>query len=131
LYQEGKAPSWVGRRLHEQLVGQVVYSDDPAYDRQWLTELIAASYQPGPLFEIQHVETLLIRLLCPDGGYVPGWARLATLQQRARQAVGRQHRAAWDVQYLLTLYCLVQAQSQEGSAEADAPAAVPRTRRAG
>jgi hypothetical protein len=131
LYREGKAPAWVGRRLHAQLAGQVVYSDDPTYDRLWLTELFAVSYQQGPLFEIEPVETLLIRLLCPDGGNVPGWAHLATLQQRARQVVGRQHRAAWDVQYLLTLYRLVQAQRQEGPAEADAPTAVPRTPRTG
>ena len=53
LYQEGKAPAWVGRRLNQQLAGHVVYSDDPEYDGMWLAELFAVSYGPGPAFEVR------------------------------------------------------------------------------
>ena len=112
LHQEGKAPSWVGRRLNQQLAGHVVYSDDPEYDGIWLAELFAVSYGPGPAFEVRSADALLIRLLCPDGGHAPGWERLAALKQCARHAVGGQHRAAWDVQYLVTLYKLVPASAR-------------------
>ena len=112
LHQEGKAPAWVGRRLNQQLAGHVVYSDDPEYDGMWLAELFAVSYSPGPAFEVRSADELLIRLLCPEGGRVPGWERLAALKKSARHAVGRQHRAAWDVQYLVTLYTMVNASAR-------------------
>src|SRR5262245_30300389 len=112
LHRGGKASSWVGRRLNQQLAGHVVYSDDPEYDGMWLAELFAVSYGPGPSFEVRSADELLIGLLCPDGGRVAGWERLTALKKSARQAVGGQHRAVWDVQYLVTLYTMVQASAR-------------------
>ena len=48
----------------------------------WLAELCAVSYAPGLAFELRSADELLIGLLCPDGGRVPGWEQLAALKKR-------------------------------------------------
>jgi hypothetical protein len=98
--------------MNQQLAGHVVYSDDPDYNGMWLVELFAVYYGDGPAFELRSVDELLLRILCPGGGYVHGWERLAALKKCAWQEVGGRHRAAWDVAYLVTLYRMVQ-ESQE------------------
>jgi hypothetical protein len=113
LLKYGKSPSWICRRLNQQLAGQGVYSDDPEYDGVWLAALFAAYYGAGPAFTLRHADDLLIRLVCPSGGYVPGWEQIEAMKKAARQQLGRQHRAAWDVEYLVTLYKMVQ-ESQRG-----------------
>jgi hypothetical protein len=65
LLTRGKPPSWICRRLNHHLAGTVVYSDEPAYDRAWLTEVFAASVSGSPTFPIHHAYDLLMRLIGP------------------------------------------------------------------
>ena len=107
LLTTGKPPAWICRRLHHQLTGTVVYSDEPDYDGAWLTELFAASYAGAPTFTIQSADDLLMRLLGPRfGSRIQAQPHLEAMKQTARRQVAGRHRAAWDVQYLVTLYTI-------------------------
>lgn len=106
LVTHGKTPAWVCRRMNEQLVEQIVYTDAPDYDGMWLAELFS-QFWDEPKFELRHVDVLLVHLVCPNiAGRVEGLAKIESLKEEARKIVGRQHRAAWDVQYLIELWKL-------------------------
>ena len=109
LLASGKPPVWICRRMNHQLAGTIVYSDDPDYDGQWLSELFAATFAGAPAFTIQHADDLLMNLIRPRfGSRIQALPHLEAMKQAARcQVVGR-HRATDDVQYLVTLYTLAQ-----------------------
>ncbi len=49
------------------------------------------------------------------GGRVQGLPQMEAMKQAARRQVAGRHRAAWDVQYLVTLYTIAKRQgAQDG-----------------
>jgi hypothetical protein len=116
LLTDGKPPSWLCRRMNHQFAGTVVYSDGPEYDQMWLATLFAVSVCGGPAFTIHSADDLLMSLAGPHiGGRVQGLPQMEAMKQAARRQVAGQHRAAWDVQYLVTLYTIAKRQgAQDG-----------------
>lgn len=97
LLAEGKPPSWVCARMNEQLSGKVLYTDSVNYDGMWLAELFAVCPETERRFMLGSIHDLL--------GHP---RRFAELTPRARVMVPGQHRAAWDVEFLLKLWKLAQ-----------------------
>ena len=102
--------------MNHQLAGTVVYSDDPEYDQGWLATLFAVSVRGGPAFTVHSADDLLMSLVGPHiGGRVQGLPQMEAMKQAARRQVVGRHRAAWDVQYLVTLYTIAKRQgAQDG-----------------
>lgn len=107
LNREGRSPKWVCDRVCEALDGRVVYSDAPAYDGFWLSRLFEASAYPLPDIRFEHIDRLLLnnhdtqRLF---GNDIENF--LSDVKARARRKAPGQHRAAWDVTYLIECYRL-------------------------
>ncbi|NEX22383.1 hypothetical protein G3480_19075 [Thiorhodococcus mannitoliphagus] len=105
LLAEGKSPDWVCRRLNEALDGATVYTDDPDYDGQWLTELFSATWGLSPSFTLANAAPLFLRMLEQDAQFADGAARqLERVKDSVRQQLPQRHRASWDVEYLLGLW---------------------------
>jgi hypothetical protein len=116
LLTSGKPPPWICRRLNHQLAGTMVYSDEPNYDGMWLTALFAVSSCGGPAFTIRSVDDLLVSLVGPHiGGRVQGLPQLEAMKREARRQCPGQHRATWDVQYLIMLYTIAKRRARGGS----------------
>lgn len=112
LLTDGRPPTWVARRMNEQLAGQLLYSDNPDFDGFWLEELFKKSAGLKPAFSLLHIEELLISLLCSEiSDRVHALSRIKTMKQIARREVVGQHRAGLDVKYLLALYALAKAEN--------------------
>lgn len=108
LSTHGKTPAWVCRRMNEQLAARTVYTDAPDYDGMWLAELFS-EYWDEPKFELRHVDNLLVSLVCPNlASRVQGLAKIEEMKEEARNIVGKQHRAEWDVEYLIELWKLAE-----------------------
>lgn len=117
LLARGRAPAWICRRLIERIGGaRVVYTDCPKFDRAWLNVLFAASEIAPPGFLLSNIYDLLVRALCPAAC---GWAQvdelIAGLKRTARASVPGEHRAGWDVQYLVELWRLATERVVAGS----------------
>src|SRR6266702_473695 len=113
LLATGKPPSWICRRMNHQLAGTVVYSDEPDYDGMWLAVLFAVSSCGGPAFTICNADELLVSLIGPHiGGSVRRLPELEGMKRDARRQVPGQHRAAWDVQYLIMLYTMAKCRAR-------------------
>lgn len=115
LRAEGKTPTWICQRLNATLAGRTVYTDDPDYDREWLMELFSASWGLKPSFSLAAVDDLLLRRLRLDlnqeldlacSETVDVKQTLAAIKMQARQRLPQQHRAHWDVGYLMELWRL-------------------------
>ncbi|MFZ3192544.1 MAG: hypothetical protein WA154_04960 [Moraxellaceae bacterium] len=108
LLSEGQPPIWVARRMNEQLADQIVYTDNPDYDGFWLDQLFKRSAGLKAKFRLAHIDDLLLDLISTD---TADRARavdvLRAMKPMARQSVAGQHRASFDVQYLLKLHALV------------------------
>lgn len=101
LIQNGKEPQWVCHRMNEKLAGKIVYTDAPHFDGRWLARLFSV-FDDEPAFEIGDINDLIIKILSP---HIEGRAHWLTeawnLRVEARKRCPRQHRAAWDVEYLM------------------------------
>jgi len=107
LAAEGQPPAWVCQRMYQQLLGEAIYTDSPYYDGLWLTELFSVGWDSRPEFELFHVDNLLVSTVCPNiVGRVQGLARIEEMKEEARSRIGKQHRAEWDVMYLVELWKL-------------------------
>ncbi|NJD07791.1 MAG: hypothetical protein FIA97_15035 [Methylococcaceae bacterium] len=107
LLAEGRTPSWVCQRLNEQLAGQTVYSDAPDYDGMWLAELFSVCRGEVPGFQLDSVDRLLLDIISPHlSDRAAGLAKIEEFKAEARKRVSQQHRAAWDVQFLVELWRL-------------------------
>lgn len=95
-------PAWdVARRMNEALAGRTLHSDAPEFDGFWLERLFEQHNEESQ-FTLRHFDSLFPHL-APD--------RVAARAQLARyRVVGRQHRAAHDVQFLIELYRLLRAE---------------------
>jgi hypothetical protein len=108
LRSEGKAPQWICERINTQLAGMTVYTDDPDYDRVWLTELFSASWGLKPSFSLAHADDVLLSRLDPEGlNRSAALQTLALIKTQARQRLSQRHRAQWDVEYLMELWRVV------------------------
>lgn len=105
LLAEGQAPSWVYRRLNEQLSGRVVYTDAPDYDRAWLEELFSACWAGTPSFTLASADDLLVGMLVPRcASREEALRELAALKDEVRRRLPGRHRAEWDVEFLVALW---------------------------
>lgn len=110
LHREGRSPKWVCERVCEALDGRVVYSDAPSYDGFWLSRLFEASGYPLPAIRFEHIDRLLLNSvdqIRAFGGDIENF--LSDVKVRARRRAPGQHRAAWDVVYLIECYRLARA----------------------
>lgn len=103
--------------IFEALNGSIVYCDAPAYDSYWFSELFKAANFRLPRVEIKHIDELLFQILNP---YFKNtkllYNELDHIKYLARLNRPQQHRAAWDVDYLLHIYELSQQQIAHKSA---------------
>jgi hypothetical protein len=107
LLSSGKSPRWIVGRMNLVLAGRTVDSDAPRFDGFWLSRLIEASGVQTQSFNLGDAEALFRELICGKT-YGPAvyYSQLALLQEQARRKCPRQHRAAWDVEYLIGLFKL-------------------------
>lgn len=113
LMVQGKPPNWICSQMNQQLIGQVVYTDNPIYDGMWLAELFSVVKGGQLKFKLGMADEILFA-----GSYPSPASRAAArdeiqaMKEEARRRVGGQHRARLDVQYLIELYKLA-SQSDE------------------
>ena len=107
LFASGKSPAWVCARMRDALDGQVLFTDSIRFDGFWLSRLFTAAGEP-PAFTLASSTDLIVKRLSPTvRGRARALARLGELEVGARSRVPQAHRAAWDVNYLLELWKLV------------------------
>lgn len=107
LIERGKSPSWVCHRMKESISDQTLYSDEVQFDAMWLSKLFAASNPSSHDFTIAKAETLLLDVMCPQGGdRYRAMSRLVFIRSEARKLVGGHHRAASDARYLVECWRL-------------------------
>jgi hypothetical protein len=108
--------------MNESLAGKTLYTDAPEFDGMWLSALFAVCGDLKPSFQLKHVDDLLVSIVCPaSAGRTAGLLKIALIKQEARRRKPRQHRAGWDVEYLLHTWRLAMfdARSRETEAPGD------------
>lgn len=105
LSSEGRDAAWVAARMNEALAGRTVHSDAPEFDERWLRRLFEAAGTELAM-TVAHVDTLLLYAQAsdPDGAS----ERIGRAWREARERHPRQHRAAWDVEFLVEVWRLAQ-----------------------
>lgn len=112
LLAHGETPHSVCGRMNGELVGRIVYTDAPSFDGMWLSRMFDAC-DCLPQFELRHVDELLVQMLCPGpSGRTYGLLKIDVLKQEARRQKPNQHRAAWDVEYLIQLWKLARFEAE-------------------
>jgi hypothetical protein len=107
LTLEGRSPVEVRDRINESLAGKTVYTDAPQFDGMWLSRLFEACGDIKPAFQLKHMDDLLVSIVCPQiAGRTVGLVKIGVIKQEARRLSPRQHRAAWDVEYLMQTWRL-------------------------
>jgi hypothetical protein len=106
LLKRGKSALWVCNRVCESLVGKVLYSDYPLYDRLWMEKLLkVCNPNKNVTIEIKQIDDLLMEIMCPEvSERSRALTRMVYMKFEARKIVGKQHRASWDVEYLIELW---------------------------
>jgi hypothetical protein len=104
LIRNGKVPHWVCQRMNEQLAGRNIYTDAPKFDGRWLAKLFSV-FDAEPQFELSDIDYLILDMLCPDMSGRAHWlTEIWHMKIEARSRCPRQHRAAWDVEYLMEVW---------------------------
>ena len=100
LLRDGRPPAWVCARLLESTAGQPVYSDAASYDRHWLARCFEAAGYPDLPIDVRDIDELpaVRRAMMLD--------RFVDLAKAVRARIGRRHRAAADVEYLIAVVAL-------------------------
>jgi len=117
LLQNGMDVKKAARTIVSALDGCILYSDAPKHDYFWFRELYQAAGLMLPKIEIKHVDELLYGILRPyykDSNTIQ--TELDHLKYLARAQCPQQHRAAWDVDYLLCLWELCKTHLLQKSA---------------
>lgn len=108
LLEKGLPMDRVCDLLNDAMEGRRVFSDANGYDNLWLEKLFYAAGKERPGFMIRHVDELLCERLAPL--LVQRRELVAALEEMhnaARAKVPRQHRAGWDVRFLIELWDMV------------------------
>jgi hypothetical protein len=107
LLTDGKHPLLICNLMNEQLAGKMVYTDSPKFDGMWLSQLFSVCDGIAPNFQLKHIDELLVSLICPGiAGRTYGLIKIEVLKREARKQKSKQHRASWDVDYLIQLWRL-------------------------
>jgi len=102
LLEQGASPAAVMQRLKARSAS-VAYCDAPDYDGRWLSRLAFAARAEISL-TLQHADALLVRALSPGvKGRAQALDRLSEIAAGQRDPE-REHRAAWDVDYLFRVW---------------------------
>ena len=113
LMAQGKSPDWICSLMNQQLIGQVVYTDNPTYDGMWLAELFSVSKGGRLKFRLGLVDEVLFATSYPSpASRAAACDEIQVMKNEARRRVGGQHRARLDVQYLIELYKLATQSSK-------------------
>jgi hypothetical protein len=105
--EEGVHPRWLCERLNQSIKpGNVIYADGLPFDEWWTDALYAAGSTLGfAQFRILPTDSILLPLLAETEPEIKKRLSLFdSLKQEVRQKIGKRHRAALDVQYLIELY---------------------------
>ncbi len=105
--EEGVHPRWLCDRLSQSIKpGDIIYADGLPFDEWWMDALYAVGSTVGfAQFRILPTDSILLPLLAetePDTKKCH--SLFESLKQEVRQKIGKRHRAAADVQYLIELY---------------------------
>lgn len=107
LSKNGKDPKHVAERVCSQLNGHLVVSDAPDFDNFWLQRLCDAAGIAKPI-EIQHIESQLQKVLPIEYWMSESEADKLPIEHIYERALEKHplpmHRAANDVEYLISLY---------------------------
>jgi len=115
LIREGKPPDWVCLRMNERLAGKTVYCDAPRFDGMWLARLFSVCEGISPAFELADIDDHLVEMLCPQIAGRASWLmEIWNMKVEARTRLPRQHRAAWDVEYLMEVWKIADQRRSEG-----------------
>lgn len=107
LIKNGSPPKLVATKLIKALEYKTVYSDNPDYDGMWLKRLIDVTQLNYPPINILHLDSLLIETVCPTvDKRIMNLHKIIELKYLARKSVKMQHRAYYDVEYLITVWKL-------------------------
>lgn len=102
LLRDGYTPQEVAIEIKVSLENRIVYSDNPDYDGMWMKALFDATNSKYPKMNILHFDSLLIQTVCLDTSkriaYLP---KILEFKIQARKIIRIQHRAAYDVAYLI------------------------------
>lgn len=105
LLAQGKSPEWICNRMNQQLIGQIVYTDNPDYDGMWLAQMFSVVRSSRLKFRLGLVDELLFDRVYPNpASRDAAMDKIRRMKEEARSRVGGQHRARLDVQYLIELY---------------------------
>lgn len=108
LLEQGVPMDRVCDLLNDALLGRQVFSDANVYDNLWLEKLFYAAGKGQPGFRIRHIDELLCERLAPLMVRRQELIEaLEELRRAARSKIARQHRAGWDVRFLIELWDMV------------------------
>jgi hypothetical protein len=113
LCEQGHAPEWVCQQLNASIGLITIYTDAPAYDEFWCRRLYEATQIPFPQWKFENIDDLLYDMFYAVKGDEPGAIQnqgfllwIDQLKKEARRRAPGEHRAAWDVEYLVQLFQL-------------------------
>lgn len=107
LFSKGIDPNIIAHKITNELVNMKVYSDNPDYDAMWMKTLFDATEIDYPDIDLLHLDSLLIETICPDSfNRIEHLPKLIEIKMKARKIVNYQHRAKYDVWYLIETWNL-------------------------
>ena len=113
ILSRGESPLVICKIMNDQLAGKTVYTDAPQFDGMWLSKLFSAPVNARPEFELRHIDELLVQSICPKApGRMEGLTKIGALKQEARRQKPSQHRAGWDVEYLVQVWRLAESEAE-------------------
>ena len=113
ILSRGESPLVICKIMNDQLAGKIVYTDAPQFDGMWLSDLFSALVNTRPEFELRNVNELLVQIIRPTmPGRMEGLTKIDALKQEARRQKPCQHRAGWDVEYLVELWRLAESEGE-------------------
>ncbi|MDH5653851.1 MAG: hypothetical protein OEZ39_18460 [Gammaproteobacteria bacterium] len=107
LLNKGLPPAEVCEKVYAGLNNKIVYSDAPRFDGYWLYTLFEGGQLPQPQFQIRDIHELLIAelsLTLEEQDDIID--HIENSKRIARDKVKIQHRADYDVAYLIELWKL-------------------------
>jgi len=102
LLRDGSTPQAVAIAIKDSLEERTIYSDNPGFDAMWMKALFDTTNFPYPKMNLLPFDSLLIQTVCPGTlNRIAYLAKILEFKILARNRIRKQHRAAYDVAYLL------------------------------